>query len=627
MRKIILLLLGFMLVLQQANSQSTSNALSIRWKVDIGSPSERIKSNIIFIGSSDINNDGFEEVIAVSGGSITSILQPSNNIVYVYSKDGELLWEKKIDDEITSVYVKDIDRDDFQEIIVSAGQMREEISRGRIYIIMENGEIIRTLHSTSIVNSIHITDIDGDKLQDIIGGSPARVRLFDSFGMNKWNLPTYKNINVVNAGNVLGDSVKEVLAGSDELIVIDNLGSKVTSITANSLSNEVNDEINSIHTINTPKEAYPYIVVTTKKSPKIHVLKAIYNQTIKKYQLIRKWDYDVGDSISYLGVSDLEPDGYNEILVGTNDGYFFVLNGVGDLAWSFKANGGIMDADVSDVNTDGEEDVILGSISGTIYVLSSEEGGFMWRYDLAEPISNVEVADLEGDPYKEIIVGTLTRAMYVFEVNRTFTDLHMANTLYLKAQELYVISQYTLSLSYLQRARELYVKVDDRVGIRKSDGLIEDVNDKLSGLEVVQANVYYEKAKEFFIEGEYLQAKRYAEMSKLIYDKIRDTQNSIKVELLLLRIDKMIMQIEVISTTTLTPIIEADEGEFTMKSAYFTLIIAAIVLAAGLYLKRRKSSGTMETIMTEYEKDLEKVIEEDLSELKDMNLGGGESEL
>lgn len=607
------------------SSQSSSNALNIRWRAEIGPTSEEVTSNIVFIQASDINNDKLGEVIAVSGGSVTASAHAVKNMIYAFDRDGNELWTKGLDDEITSAYVKDIDRDGFQEIVVSAGQRLEEISRGRIFIITETGEIIRTIHSSSIVLSMHITDLDGDKLDDFIGGSSQRVRVFDSYGLNKWNYATYNQVNDVLGEDVFGDELKEVLVGANTLYVLDSLGKPVYTLNISELTGKQYDAVSEINLLHSPGRSQPFVAITTKYGTKLHLFEGSYNRSLSsKYELVPYWESDFGERIVSVLFTDLNGDESDEVLVGTEDDYLTALTGAGELMWSFKANGDVMDMDVADINSDARGEVVFGTVSGTIYVLSKETGEYMWRYDLNEPIQKIAVADLEGDPYKEILVGTMNRLLYLFEVNQTFTDLQMAEDLYFKAQEFYIISEYNLSLDYLKRANQLYIKLKDTVGIAKTEDLMDSIDEKISGVKRIKADMFYDKCQEYFISGDYLQAKNYCEMSKAIYDEFRDSQNSIKAELLLLRIAKMIDK-TIVDVTTMVFVEENSTGPASnINMGYVTLAIALVVLVVGLIIKKKRSAETMEKYMTEYEKDLEKVIEEDLAELGGMGRMSGE---
>jgi len=618
--------IGLILVLLLAlpvSPQSSSSALSIRWKSEVGSASETAKFNINYVGAEDINKDKLGEVIAVSSGSITSPSQPPTNIIYVFGRDGSLLWKRNIDDEITSTYVDDIDRDGYREILVSAGQVREEISRGKIYVFSDEGQVLRTLQSSSIINSMFITDLDGDKLKDIIGGSAQRVQVFDSYGLSKWNYATYSRVTAVAAADIEGDETEEVIAGSDKLFILDGLGGIVNTIDIADISEIKNDEISSIDLVNNSLYGYPLILVATAKGTKVVAFKTHYNTSEKTYQIDRVWERDFGERLVSHRVVDLTGEGNGELLVGTEDDYITALNGNGDVLWSFKANGDVTDESFADINSDGRGEVILGTVSGTIYVISKDKGEFMWRYDLNEPIGKVEVADLEGDPYKEVVVGTLTRMVYVFEVNQTFTDLQMAEDLYIKAQEFYIISEYNLSLEFLTQAKEFYMKANDPVGVRKTNELIKNIDEKFSGLKRYQADMYYNKAQEYFVEEDYLQAKQFAEMAKILYDEFRDTQNSLKAELLLMRINKMIGATVKETTTTFYVPPPPPKTDNTKLIAYGLLGLAFIILVVGLLIRRKRSAQKVEREMSEYEKELEKVIEGDLADLKDMKKGGG----
>lgn len=613
-----------------ASPQQSSNALNVRWNTSIGAPSKEIKSNIIDITASDINRDQHEEIVVVSGGSITSTLAPTNNFVYVYARDGTLMWVKGIDDEIKSAYVKDVDRDGFQEIIIGSGQMMQEISRGRIYVMRSTGEISMTHHSTTIINNLFVTDLDGDKLDDFIGGSSKQVKVFDAYGLRKWDYLVGDEVTTVAAADVMEDDSKEVLVGSKNFYLLNGLGVKEFSFNVENETGKINDEVDTITVANLTDYHYASILITTKKDEKVYAYRSEYNRSLGTYVMALRWSRQLGGKVTAIKAVNLDQDNMDEVLVGSDEDYLTALDGDGTVLWTFKANSDIMDVDVEDLNNDEREEVVFGTLYGTIYVLS-KRGEFMWRYDLDDPINRLEVADLDKDPYREIIVGTMRRMLYVFELNQTFTDLQMAEDLYIKAQELYVISEYELARQNLEHALSLFTKVEEATGIKKTENMLRDIEDKFSGLKKQNADTAYEKSQEYFISQEYELSRKYGLEAKSLYEELKDTQGLLKTELLLLRIDKVLGRVVEESTTTYLTTTTVPQEKYGKGNPFLTLGLAVIVLVVGLIVKgRRKPAETLdEKYMTEYEKDLEKVIEEDLYDLGKEDLdkmgGGGEN--
>lgn len=145
----------------------------------------------------------------------------------------------------------------------------------------------------------------------------------------------------------------------------------------------------------------------------------------------RKWDFDAQSAItSGPLVADIDGDGKKEIIFGTKKGRLFVLDLESGIKWFYDSNETVdevelmfLDTDivssigappnVGDINGDGKNEVVFGSELGMLYVLN-DKGKLLWKYKAGGPIrGQVLLCDLYGDNDVKIIFGCEDNKLYV----------------------------------------------------------------------------------------------------------------------------------------------------------------------------------------------------------------------
>jgi outer membrane protein assembly factor BamB len=155
----------------------------------------------------------------------------------------------------------------------------------------------------------------------------------------------------------------------------------------------------------------------------------------KSGRLQQLWEFrSEGQILGPLAVEDIDNDGQNEILFGTNKGELFCLIGSGMVKWKFNVHENLSETDlmffdlenlnsintkphIADINGDGKKEIIFGSEMGLVYCLNSL-GQLLWKYKAADAIrGGVTTADITSDSAKEVIFGCMDSYLYVL----TFT--------------------------------------------------------------------------------------------------------------------------------------------------------------------------------------------------------------
>jgi WD40 repeat protein len=162
-----------------------------------------------------------------------------------------------------------------------------------------------------------------------------------------------------------------------------------------------------------------------------------FKQLVKKRvgRLDRKWDFDAHSPMSSSAlVADIDGDGENEILFGTRKGKLFVLDANSGIKWFYDSNEKVDEIELmfldsenvssiesspsmGDINGDGKNEVVFGTELGMIYVLDAK-GKFIWKYKAGGSVrGQVLIHDLYSDGDMKIIFGCGDGWLYVLNSN------------------------------------------------------------------------------------------------------------------------------------------------------------------------------------------------------------------
>jgi len=114
-------------------------------------------------------------------------------------------------------------------------------------------------------------------------------------------------------------------------------------------------------------------------------------------------------------VADIDDDGYQEVVIGSLDGWIYALNGsTGALKWKYDTKKPVYSS-AALYNLDGDPylEVVVGSNDTYIYCLDGKTGIKQWRYKTDGPIfSSPSIGDVDGDSKVEIVFGSLDGKIY-----------------------------------------------------------------------------------------------------------------------------------------------------------------------------------------------------------------------
>lgn len=128
------------------------------------------------------------------------------------------------------------------------------------------------------------------------------------------------------------------------------------------------------------------------------------------------WRYKTNGRVrSAPSIVNLSRGSFLQVLAGSEDGFVYALAHNGSLLWRFKTGGLVTSSPVIlDVYNGPKPGVVFGSGDGNLYVLHSD-GSEFWRYGLMAPVEQpVALADLDEDGWEDIVVSSGDKMNVVF---------------------------------------------------------------------------------------------------------------------------------------------------------------------------------------------------------------------
>lgn len=350
-----------------ASVDLTAGYLTLEWMYNTGGG-----INDIYV--SDLDGDGNKEVIAGS----------YDGMVYAFDKKGNLIWKQSMLCSVYSVYAADLDSDGNKEVI--SGSCRQ------IYALNSSGDLGWKFTTNGEIKSLFVEDLDNNGDKELMAGSDSgQVNMFyviDHEGNSLWK-ETFRGAfpQGIYAKGLDDDGSKEIIVGAGAVFAFDRSGNKKWTY-------KTTGNVAYISAID--KEifvgSYPYI----------YVLNA--DGTLK-------WEYKTSGIVESIYATDLDNNGNNEIIAGSDMVYVFDKDG--NLIWNYNTSSEIHSIYAEDLDNDGYKEIIVGS--DDIYILN-KDGNLEWKYQTYRSVTKVQAVDLEGDGYNEIVAGSMDRNVYVFKV-------------------------------------------------------------------------------------------------------------------------------------------------------------------------------------------------------------------
>jgi len=125
--------------------------------------------------------------------------------------------------------------------------------------------------------------------------------------------------------------------------------------------------------------------------------------------IYEKWT--TGLTVTALQATDLTEDSIEDIIVGSNDGYVYLLNGSsGQQIWNLSTNNGIVDVLLDNVNGSSTPEIIIGTDSGNIIIINSSKD-ILANFTVGTNIENMLQGNLTGAESQELVFVSADRIL------------------------------------------------------------------------------------------------------------------------------------------------------------------------------------------------------------------------
>ena len=124
-----------------------------------------------------------------------------------------------------------------------------------------------------------------------------------------------------------------------------------------------------------------------------------------------RWKFPTGGRVTTTAVANLDGSGPRYAAAGSEDCNVYALTPSGEKKWSFqlpqyKRPGRVRVLMAADLDADGRDEIIAGGDNWRYHALD-RDGNQLWRYESVHPSSAGAAADLDGDGKLEVLCGTV----------------------------------------------------------------------------------------------------------------------------------------------------------------------------------------------------------------------------
>ncbi len=429
-------------------------------------------NDLLSVDIADLENDGEPEIITGGGHR--------HNNIYVFDSSGGRKWIALAPEEANAVLGVDMDDDGVKEVLVGTVG-RHGVFYKSSYLMLFNytGGVIWKYKTGRGIESINVADVDGDGRKEIFAGSLHYLYVLDLDGNDLWNYTTRGYITEIIVEDLDGDGEKEVIVGSNDLYVLDSDGNL-------------------------------------------------------------KWQNGAGgDAITDLDIVDLEDDGDYEIIVGSDKLYIFDCSG--DEIWS-RDVGVVRSICTSDLDGDGYDEVMVGTwdthrlhvFHSEIYLKMKEADSYFSdansHYKSKEYKKALEYAEKAEQMYEELDdKWKLSKVKeLITKINnyagRLGSEVEIARSYYEQAQKFYLEGSYINASERAERAKWKYISIKNYTAVDECKELINNSERYLR----IEADNLYENATYRYDEGNYTLALEDIEKAAMYYHRVDDNNSSVR---------------------------------------------------------------------------------------------------
>jgi outer membrane protein assembly factor BamB len=303
--------------------------------------------NLFSAATGDFNNDNHDDVAVGGYDNMVTALDGTN---------GTVLWQ--FTDPTDNIYRKciraaDLNDDGNVDVIAGAEDNKVYAIRG------ENGVSLWTEDVGGELNDVRLAHMNATAPIDVVvavGGGPSGdkvVALDGSDGHVLWSFPAPEEVAHIAVMDANEDGTMDVAAaitpfGTKQVIMIDG----VTQATMWSQPLPIASNINGMAGGDLNDDKVPDVLVPGNSTDrKVYALSGDDGSIL--------WDFTTGSEVNTVQVYDVDNDGLNEAVAGSDDQYVYVLDGAnGKLDWSYSTADDVMHILIGDLNCNDRPNIV-----------------------------------------------------------------------------------------------------------------------------------------------------------------------------------------------------------------------------------------------------------------------------
>ncbi len=255
-------------------------------------------------------------------------------------------------------------------------------------------------------DALCMDDLDGDGGDEILAGaSNGKVYALGATGQKLWDFETSGAVNAVATVDFAGDGKRSVIAGSmgGAVTALDAQGTKLWTYAIGQYH-----QAPHVRTVFGAADAEGrQIVIVGADSWRYYALDATGKLL---------WTYESVRASTVGGAADVDGDGVDEVIAGTEYYSWHLLNRDGTRRFSYSTRGGpTVNAVASAAFSGGpQRDVLFGGADGNVHCLAPN-GSLRWLFNTGDEVTALAACDTTGDGKDELLAGSMSFNVYALD--------------------------------------------------------------------------------------------------------------------------------------------------------------------------------------------------------------------
>jgi hypothetical protein len=268
----------------------------------------------------------------------------------------------------------------------------------------------------SFITAVYAGDLDGDGVNEIFAGSDnGQIMDFSYKDIRctyKWD-PKWSHLqSTAKRGNIIDMRIANVDADAKNEFVVaaDSINDYIMVLNNDGGFFEWSDE-------NSGGRALSLDIADVDSDGKDEIVYGNEGNTVVALagKNVAKWKSTLDNPVYFVKAVDVNDDGKMEVVALSNKyadvANVYVLDGAnGKRLWSYEIDSGVYQAskntiDVDDIDDDGKKEIIVATYKEGVIALD-DDGKLLWNYGRDNTVTSVYFSDLDGDGVVDVLAAS-----------------------------------------------------------------------------------------------------------------------------------------------------------------------------------------------------------------------------